>query len=519
MTKEQLGLLVSENNVTKIKDAFETAALIKDVSELLKMYNIKGHKVLDITERKDKELTGEDGTASGTVKVARIPLAYQKKIVVQAAAFLGTPKMKASTSTPLEENFLAIINKTLTDNKFEYKFRTVVKACKSERQSALILYPETIVGAEYWDGFKFDSNIRIRMKVMSKSLGDDLYPVFDNIGDMLAFGRCYEFNERLDGKEIKVQKFELYTADQIIFYVKKGSEEWAVESSATNEFKKIPVVYFTQPFTDFEDVQALIERLETKQSNHADTNDYYDSPIVKAKGDVEGFSEKGEAGKVLKMGQDADAEYMTYDSLPASMKMEMDNLTKFIDKFSSTADTSFESMKGLGHFSIIALKMFFMDPHLKAYDSEEIFGEGAQRLINYLKQAHVILDPTYKDLLRMQIRPEFSYFLPKNVQEEVTVLTSAYGGGIISLETAVKLNPLVENAVTELELIKKESEAKAKIALNNAPNNAGGGVDSLGKIPLALQQLSLAATRAQESGDTALADRLNNKIDDLLSTI
>lgn len=44
-------------------------------------------------------------------------------------------------------------------------------------------------------------------------------------------------------------------------------------------------------------------------------------------------------------------------------------------------------------------------------------------------------------------------------------------------------------------------------------------IDQIGKLPLAIQQLSLAQNRAQVSGDTALADRLGNKIDELLKSV
>lgn len=44
-------------------------------------------------------------------------------------------------------------------------------------------------------------------------------------------------------------------------------------------------------------------------------------------------------------------------------------------------------------------------------------------------------------------------------------------------------------------------------------------LDQIGKLPLAIQQLSLAATRASESGDQALAQRLNKKVDELLKSV
>lgn len=49
----------------------------------------------------------------------------------------------------------------------------------------------------------------------------------------------------------------------------------------------------------------------------------------------------------------------------------------------------------------------------------------------------------------------------------------------------------------------------------------GGAVmnDSTGKIPLALQQLALARTRAQESGDSALAKIIGDKMEELIANI
>lgn len=43
--------------------------------------------------------------------------------------------------------------------------------------------------------------------------------------------------------------------------------------------------------------------------------------------------------------------------------------------------------------------------------------------------------------------------------------------------------------------------------------------DTLGKIPLAMQQLALAATRLDELGDSAGAKRVRQKMDELLAKI
>jgi hypothetical protein len=49
--------------------------------------------------------------------------------------------------------------------------------------------------------------------------------------------------------------------------------------------------------------------------------------------------------------------------------------------------------------------------------------------------------------------------LPKDIAGEVTYIIQAYQAGIISLESAVTLNPLVSDAVAELEKIKAEKVA------------------------------------------------------------
>ena len=47
----------------------------------------------------------------------------------------------------------------------------------------------------------------------------------------------------------------------------------------------------------------------------------------------------------------------------------------------------------------------------------------------------------------------------------------------------------------------------------------GGGNDTLGKIPLALQQLALARERASTAGDTTLSNKIGDKIEELLKEI
>lgn len=53
---------------------------------------------------------------------------------------------------------------------------------------------------------------------------------------------------------------------------------------------------------------------------------------------------------------------------------------------------------------------------------------------------------------------------------------------------------------------------------DNEPQQ-GNDIDQIGKLPLAIQQLSLAASRTVEAGNQQQARRLNNKIDELLKSV
>jgi SPP1 family phage portal protein len=516
MTLERLSELITGDDTDALLSLLETNLLIKNIEDSIKQYEPKTHAVYDLTKRKNKSIKDEAGNITDSILVTRLPLPIQKKIVLTAAAFLGTPSIDASPEGDVQDNMITVLKKTCDDNKLNYKFKTLAKIVMSEKQCAELWFTRD-AEPDHWTDFPITSKFKLGVKLLAFSLGDTLYPVFDDYGDMIAFARGYKIK---DEKGNDVQHFDVYMADKI-YMGRKGAAGWefwngkqyqtGYRAGITNPIGKIPVIYYSQPLTEWEDVQPLIERLETKISNHADTNDYFDSPIVFAEGDVQGFADKGESGKVLTGKQGAKVSYLTWDQAPESTRMEIENLNEWIYKYTNTPDVSFNNLKNLGYFSTIALKTMFTDAHLKASDKEEIFGEGVQRRYNYLKKAlAVISGGSLNKALVMDIKPKFEYFLPANVQELITTLVQAVQGGILSKETAVSLNTLVTDPVTEMERIGVTTPGQG---------GAVPVVDSLGKIPLALQQLSLAATRAVESGDTLLADRLNLKINELLATI
>ena len=508
MDAKKLVNLIENDSVDKIISLFETRQLILRIEDAIKQYDPVQHLVNDRSKRSDKFIYGEgEPDASGnptkgpvidTVRVARLTLPIQKQIVATAAAFLGVPKID---STPkkvagirkifqpksAESNLLEIIQKVWDDNKLDYKSSEIVSRTLSEKQCAELWYTRDAEDG-YWEGYPIAKGVtrKLGMKILSPSLGDEFFPGYDDFGNMIVFIRRYK---TLDDDNKEVINVDLYTADSLM-YARQNGGTWEYQNLSgvytpektkiPNAFGKIPVIYNCVKSTAWDDVQPLIERLETKISNHADTNDYFDSPILVGTGDTITLPYKGESGKYVEIkGKGGKLEYVTWDQSPESMKMEIDNLREFIREFTATPSLSFEAMKGIGSaLSGVAITTTFMGPHFKAAENEQIFGEGVQRRLNFLKVAITKLDTSFSKALTLQLKPKYTYFVPSNDAETLGNIIKAKSAGIMSKETAIRQNPLINDSDSEIEAIQKDVEAAAEAAVvlpnpigQNSPKN------------------------------------------------
>lgn len=451
MTSEELASLLTDfdKTVEVLTSTLDEAAIEQNLKEL----DPREHKIFDTVIRPDKRIVNEQGTES-LAKVARIPVALQRQIVNRAAAFLvGNPiEIIGVAKDESEQNLLDAIYKIWDDNKLDYESKSLAKKMMSETECAELWYAEA-ADEGYWEGTPMaGSKYRLRMQILARSLGDSLYPVFSPTGDMIAFGRGYAI-KLMGGKE--EEHFDIYTPHKTYYGVKHDT--WQVDEK-TNITGKIPIIYYSQPQKEWYDVQEQIERLETVISNNADTNDYFGSPMVVVNGKVKGFAKKGESGKLLELEDGASVQYLTWNQAPEAVKNEIDNLFRLIYTTTDTPDISFEQMKSIAGNapSGFALKMMFLGAHLKAADKEEIFGKGIQRRLNYIKFALTIINVKMRKGVRLQVKPKFEYYLPKNDSERIDMLNAAVSGGIMSTETAVNQNPLIEDPEEEMERLKSD---------------------------------------------------------------
>lgn len=463
--------------ITKIKKLERKVKYGKElltIPEVLKMYDPNQHDVYDASKRADKqiEVPASDWTSANqhtipdTVYVNRSSAPTQKLIVSRANAFLtGNPidMVLEANASPKQKDLKEVIKRMWDNNKLDYRINEIGRTMMSETHCALILYSVTDEQAdEDYKGLNFNSHgLTLKTKIVCKSKGDDLYPIFDEIGTMIGFCRSYvSVNE----DDVKSTIWEIYTAENITILTEKNGSYSLVTKK--NVVKKIPVIYFAQDKPEWLDVQKNIERSEELVSNFGDTNDYFSSPTIVVKGETKGFSKKGERGKILEIEDDASVDLLEWDNATEAVSLEYSIQKGIIMEGTQTPDISFESMKGLGVFSGIALKMLFFDASLKVQDKLPTFGESVQRLLNYFKAAVSTFDVSFESVSATPLKPKITAYMPENLQERIDLLsTASEGQPTISQETAVRLNPMVENKEEEILALQKQQEKQLGLAM------------------------------------------------------
>lgn len=418
--------------------------------------NDSGDKVID---------TGEDGGNYRIEKVARIAVALQKLIVGRAAAFcFGNPvAYKATPETDGERVVLKALERILKDNKTTSKNRKIARAIFGYKECAELWYVQE--KAKPHNTYGFLTKSKLRCALFSPMFGDTLYPYFDGAGDLVAFSRSYS---RIDSDKNRFDYFETYTDTEHWLWVNEGSGYKIVDGFPKKvAIGKIPIVYGYQENFETQDVDSLIDRLEKLLSNFADTNDYHASPKIFTTGEIVGFAKKGESGAIIQGEDGATAQYLSWQNAPESVKLEIETLLKMIYTITQTPDISFESVKGLGAISGVALKLLFMDAHLKVQDKKEIFDDYLQRRVNVIKafigQFNTELE---EDAEMLEVEPEITPYMLTNELDEINMWLAANGNKpLVSQKASVKGANLTQDPEKDFEQIQEEASAENSFSI------------------------------------------------------
>jgi SPP1 family phage portal protein len=447
-------------------------------AEAIKQFNVDTHDVFDKVIRPMRKIKRDSGTKDSAdnviwqdvwIDVVRVGVPFQYLITERRVGFTLSHPVKTNviwdTESDKEKQLVKLVERIQNDNKMDYKNKEILRRKLSELEVAVIWYYVATDDPKQ----KFTLN----SKIVSSELGDTLYPLFDINGTMISFRRDYKLK---DGAK-DIEHSDIYTAEFTYKYLKRDGV-WMLDPDAVgksvesgdyipanpvpNPAMKILIEYYNQKRPVWHNVQSLIDRYETLCSNHGAMNDKFGAPIFVVGGEIQGEITDNAQGSIMQVENGATAAYAQLASEPESIKLEQTNHNDNIYRMSQTPDISFSQMLTIGQMSGFAAEMLFSDAHQAVRMEEESFGIGLQRRLNIIKAAiGALIDTSLANECKtVQLKPEITPYLPQNTTEVIDNLSVAVTGGILSKETAIEKNPLVEDSKVELERMKNDATAE-----------------------------------------------------------
>lgn len=437
-------------------------------------------KILDKeAEIRFDESSGKSVTIEPRYKtefVNRISIPLEQDIVnIQTAFTVGTePSLDCKPNDKAEEKLLKAVNRVFSANKIKFRNKKVVRAWLSEQEVAEYWYAaeDDSFWTKLWNSIKSSftgktkPNKKLKSTIWSPFRGDTLYPFFNDEGDMVAFSR--EYKKKVDGSEVTY--FMTITEDFVYLW---NESELSESVSFRHGFKKIPVVYAYRPEPYCKKIKSFRERLEKLLSSYADCIDYHFFPLLKLIGDVTGFAGKTK-DRIVKLENGADAQYLTWNQVPDTVKFEAENLTNMAYSMTNTPRISFETMKGIGNVSGVALKLMFMDAHMAVSNHAEDIEEFLQRRVNFIVSALADINPTEFGTAAntIEIETEVVPYMIDDINGKVTTAVAAVSGGVWSRREGIIFAGNADRIESELKEIEEDMKNQKEASNDRAKETA-----------------------------------------------
>lgn len=235
--------------------------------------------------------------------------------------------------------------------------------------------------------YGFSSPLKLRCRTFSPMLGDELYPFFDEYGDMTAMSIAY--TRKVGEKD--VQFFDTYTDGENSRHIKWSNEsgDWAVVEDETTTLLKIPGVYQWRPKPIWEDTSRNIYEMEWSLSRNGNYLRENSKPkfVVCANEVIQYGDEKSpdkEFKAVAQFPTGAKAEYVTWQQATESLKFHIETLRSLYFTQLQLPDWSYEKMSQQA-LSGESRKQMFIDAELKVGDESGDLLEFFDREVNVVK--------------------------------------------------------------------------------------------------------------------------------------
>lgn len=280
--------------------------------------------------------------------------------------------------------------------------------------------------------YGFSSPLKLRCRNFSPMLGDELYPLFDEYGDMIAMSVGYT---RKKGRKY-VQYFDTYTADK---HIKWSNENggWAEVENENITLGKIPGVYAWRPTPIWEDTSKTVYEIEWALSRNGNYLRQNSKPIfiVFADEAINYGDEKSpnrEFRSVMQYPQNGRAEYVTWAQAVENLKFYVEQLRDLFFTQLQLPDWSYGKMSQQA-LSGESRKQMFIDAQLKVKDESGRLIEFFDREMNVVKAfAKIMLGESYAaDIDALKVETLITPFAITDEKDTINNLMAANGGKAI----------------------------------------------------------------------------------------
>lgn len=422
--QEILGANTTERErITALKQKTVSVPVWAGRKGLESEYDPKKHPVMD------KQIYPDIVRDDGIERVTRITLSFQKLAATRMSELCTGIPVKRVYKPEGDKQKLAVevIEKIYDRNRIN---SVNTKRCK-----------QLFAGCEIftlWYAVKQQNNlygvnspIKLRCRTFSPMLGDELYPFFDEYGDMTAMSIGYT---RKVGRK-NVQYFDTYTDGEDSRHIKWSNEsgDWAVVEDEKTTLLKIPGVYAWRPMPIWEDTSRNVYEMEWSLSRNGNYLRENSKPkfvvcadAVIAYGDEKSPNKEFKAVSQFPSG--AKAEYVTWSQATESLKFHIETLRSLYFTQLQLPDWSYEKMSQQA-LSGESRKQMFIDAELKVGDESGDLIEFFDREVNVVKAyAKLVMGSAYHaDIDALPVENIITPYRITDEKERVERLMTANG--------------------------------------------------------------------------------------------
>lgn len=443
-----------------INDLKEKSVCVPSWDKLIKDYEPTMHDIVTDTVTRQNKVRS-DGTVE---QASRIYVGLEKLLTKRITEFMYSIPVKRiyhniegnPTRQQIAKAIEAIYKYARIDSENIKRGNAYFASCEVFTIWYTVESPNTLYG--------FTSRYKLKCKTYSPMDGVKLYPLLDELGDMIAMS--FEYTKKVKNEQITF--FETYTANMHYKWKQKGSG-WELVKSEPVAILKIPGVYAYCSVPIYHGLSYIRKEIEYTLSRNSDVIAYNSAPILKIAGGIKGSENKGESRRVYRVEQNGDVAYVSWAQSIEALKYHVDTLVKLFWSQSQMPDISFENMKSLGNIGFDARQTLLTDAHLKVGDESGAWIEAFERECSVIKAFLKMMNVTWKgEVDNVEVEHVITPFIQNDEKSEIEKWVTASGGkAVVSQLEAIKNLGISTDPQETLSQIQKEDETASRIRVSN----------------------------------------------------